>query len=162
MIQLENGKTKLYQWDLNQRLILNIEVGTQVHFASNRDNVDHALVVLSYIEEDVVYADIPNVMLQAAGIINVYIYPVDGDEGHTQHHFKIRVVEREKPANYIYTETETESGGIPTHDQLKNRDKPEQHPMSAITGLVDELQEKIEDVPTLSNMEIEAILNNFV
>lgn len=107
MIQLENGKNKLYQWDINQRLVVKVEAGTQIHFASDRDNETCALVVKSYIENGVVYADIPNIMLQIAGIINVYIYPTDGVRGYTKHHFKFRVVEREKPADYVYTETET-------------------------------------------------------
>ena len=107
MIQLENGKNKLYQWDLNQRLIVDVEAGVQVHFASDRDDEDKALPVVAYSEDELVYANIPNIMLQTPGIINVYIYPTDGVTGYTKQHFKFRVVEREKPTDYVYTETET-------------------------------------------------------
>ena len=107
MIQLENGKNKLYQWDLNQRLIVDVEAGVQVHFASDRDDEDKALPVVAYSEDELVYANIPNIMLQTPGIINVYIYPTDGVTGYTKQHFKLRVVEREKPTDYVYTETET-------------------------------------------------------
>lgn len=48
------------------------------------------------------------------------------------------------------------------HSQLKNLDADNQHPIKAIKGLRTELDEKIEDIPTLSNLEIEKLINSFV
>lgn len=41
------------------------------------------------------------------------------------------------------------------HRELSHRDKPDQHPMSAITGLEDALDEV--DTDTISNTEIDAL-----
>lgn len=48
------------------------------------------------------------------------------------------------------------------HSKLKNLDVIDQHPIKAIKGLTTELNEKIEEIPTLSNREIENIINSFV
>lgn len=48
------------------------------------------------------------------------------------------------------------------HSKLKNLDVIDQHPIKAIKGLTAELNEKIEEIPTLSNREIENIINSFV
>ena len=55
-------------------------------------------------------------------------------------------------------------GGAKYHEELMNRDAPDQHPISAITGLVTELDSKLESdtVPTLSNTDIENLLKGFV
>lgn len=45
------------------------------------------------------------------------------------------------------------------HDKLINRDKPDQHPMSAITGLNQTMGTKM-DNKFLTNLEIQAILDS--
>ena len=54
---------------------------------------------------------------------------------------------------------------VPTtadHAVLFNRDKPDQHPIEAITGLPDALDGKQEQMDALSNTEIEQLLGRFV
>ena len=46
------------------------------------------------------------------------------------------------------------AGGTSDHRELSNRDAPDQHPMSAITGLPNSLP------ASLTNMDILAILNS--
>lgn len=48
--------------------------------------------------------------------------------------------------------------GTSDHTQLTNRDVSDQHPISAITDLENELGAKLSDIPTLTNIEIEKIL----
>ena len=44
------------------------------------------------------------------------------------------------------------------HTKLLNRSSPDQHPMSAISGLEDSLGSKLNSASALTNLEIEAIL----
>lgn len=44
------------------------------------------------------------------------------------------------------------------HEKLKNRDLPDQHPIRAITNLQKELGSKLDSDGALTNVEIEAIL----
>ena len=48
------------------------------------------------------------------------------------------------------------------HSKLKNLDAENQHPIKSIKGLTTELNEKLEEIPTLSNLDIENIINSFV
>lgn len=48
------------------------------------------------------------------------------------------------------------------HNKLNNRDLPDQHPITAIAGLEQELSGKLENIPAMTNMEIENILKGFV
>ena len=55
-----------YQWDLDRRIELpNVAVGTEVHFYSQDET--EGLKVLSYEKNGVVYANVPNILLQMAG-----------------------------------------------------------------------------------------------
>lgn len=110
MIITEDGRKKLYQWDLNQRLpIESYPAGTQVHFA--RANAEKALVVTAIAAGDEVYAPIPNILLQTAGELYVYIYPISGDEAHTDYRETLIVIPRAKPEDYVYTEIQAMNWG---------------------------------------------------
>lgn len=94
-MKLESGRKYLWQWELNQQLIVP-EGCTQVHFANGTS--EQALVV------NVVngMANIPNILLKVAATVRCYAW--DGDEVITQ--ISLDVLPREKPSDYIYTETE--------------------------------------------------------
>lgn len=47
------------------------------------------------------------------------------------------------------------------HNKLVNRDGTDQHPIKAITGLEGKLDDKIEEIPAMSNLDIERIINSF-
>lgn len=107
MIKLEGDKLSLYQWDLNQRVILsNIAAGIEVHFSDIYNTQDDCLVVKAYEENGFVYANIPNILLQKSGIIVAYLYVNHGNKAWTEHRAEILVLARSKPADYVYTETE--------------------------------------------------------
>lgn len=98
----KNGK--LTQWDKDRRAIFENVVfsdGDEVHFSSAIDEHD-AYVVLPYEENGKIYADIPNILLQQPGIIYVYYYPLS----YTKYSSQFYVERREKPDDYVYTETE--------------------------------------------------------
>lgn len=107
MIKIEDDKPFLYQWDLNMRVeLLNIKQGTEVHFSDTYITSDNCLVAESYEQNNKVFANIPNILLQRSGIILVYLYIQDEGRAWTEFKTEIVVLPRKKPANYVYTETE--------------------------------------------------------
>ena len=89
---------RLTQWDLDRKVIVTgYDGGAEVHFASPGD--DHGAYVVELTGGE---AAVPNILLTMAGVINVYIYPAD----RTVFAAALPVMAREKPDDYIYTETE--------------------------------------------------------
>lgn len=110
MIELEGGRRVLYQWELNKRVIIDgFLAGTKVEFSTKYDCKDSAIPVLAYEVDGHVYADVPNVLLQKDGYIHVYVNPSAADAEHMPQERDIKVVRRDKPADYEYTETPTVS-----------------------------------------------------
>ncbi len=99
MIKIAPDKEgRLVQWDQDRKVIVTgFEGGAEVHFASPGD--DHGAYVVELTDGE---AAVPNVLLTMAGVINVYVYPVD----RTVFAAALPVMAREKPDDYIYTETE--------------------------------------------------------
>ena len=107
MILLEDNRKALYQWDLNQRLILtDIEAGTEVQISDSNNTDEYCLTTKTYNENGNIYAKIPNIYLQKSGILYVYIYVYQGDKSYTKYYTEIIVLPRKKPSDYVYTETE--------------------------------------------------------
>lgn len=105
MIELENNRRALYQWELNQRVQIDgFKPGTRVEFSALYDCKNSSLPVYSYEENGHVYAPVPNILLQSAGYIHVYVSPSAGDLQKPQEK-DIRVIRRDKPSDYVYTET---------------------------------------------------------
>ena len=100
-IRLERGFDHAWQWDLNHRLILDgCNSGIEVHFSSCYS--ENALVTETYADGELVFANVPNIMLTKAADISVFVY-IDDQVAHSA---LISVFERPKPEDYIYTETE--------------------------------------------------------
>lgn len=103
-IRLERGFDHAWQWDLNHRLILDgCNSGIEVHFSSCYS--EKALVTETYADGELVFANVPNIMLTKAADISVFVY-IDDQVAHSA---LISVFERPKPEDYIYTETEVKS-----------------------------------------------------
>ena len=105
MVRDELGRRRLMQWDINQRLIVDVPAGTQIHYASEAIG-DKALVTIAYEENGLIYSNIPKILLQSPGTITVYVYPIKGEEAHTKSCAILVVLPRAKPEDYVYTETE--------------------------------------------------------
>ena len=143
--QIEGGRNYLWQWDKGQRLLLSgVEAGTQVHFSSETDTEPNALVVASYADNGEVYADVPNILLQISGRIFVYIYKDSGNEGHTEVKWQIAVYPREKPEDYVYTETE-----VLSYAALEERVKALEDGGTSGVGTISTEIEKLEKRQTL-------------
>ena len=96
------SKKRLWQWDSNRQLkIITTEEVTEAHFAMAGDK--GALVVGITADEGYYVANIPNILLQKSGYMNVYIMA----NGSTVERHRFPIVKREKPSNYEYIETDT-------------------------------------------------------
>ena len=98
---LENENKKfLFQWDLDQRFIINEPEVYQAHYQIS--NKEPPLSCEVYEENGVRFVNIPNILLQKAGQFRVYAYYINS----TLDVFQFEVKPRPKPSDYIYTETE--------------------------------------------------------
>lgn len=100
MFNLEDGRSELWQWDLNRRVIVDDKSVTEVHFCNRTDNC--ALVTPVFEEGGKRMAEIPNILLQSNYPIKVFAY----DRYFTKQTITYKVNARSKPADYAYTETE--------------------------------------------------------
>ena len=96
MFKIQDGRKSFTQWDLNRKIIVEDDSITQVHFT----NLLNKNALVSEVKNHL--ADVPNVLLQDYGTILIYGY----DGNYTKYVEAFRVVRREKPEDYIYTETE--------------------------------------------------------
>ena len=97
-----NDNRYFYQWDLDRVIeIADVPLGTEVHFYSPYIEEKDGLKVYAKEENGVVVADVPNIILQYAGSFQVYVWPY-----YTVMYAEYMVIERPKPAGYIYKETE--------------------------------------------------------
>lgn len=107
MFKLIDGRAYCYQWDTGQKVTMDgLAPGMQVHFSHLSDNDPNALVVVAKEEDGIVFADVPNILLQTAGIMKIYGYITNGSAGYTKTYSPLHVAARAKPADYVYTETE--------------------------------------------------------
>lgn len=110
MFTIYDGRDHFYQWDIEQKLIVEDPTINEVHFCNRTDEC--SLVCDVYDEEGKRLVNVPNILLQTDWNINVYAYC----ENYTKHSDVFRVKKRSKPADYMYTETE-----VKTWDELEQR-----------------------------------------
>lgn len=104
-IRIRNERPYFWQWDQNQQVeITGVAGPCQVHF-TQQDSTEECLVVEPQYEGNRVIANVPNILLQTAAPITVYVYRCD-EARYTDCHIVFNVEAREKPTDYVYTETE--------------------------------------------------------
>ena len=98
MIELIGGR--LFQWDVGRQIKIHTsEPNDEIHFAHYGDA--KALVVKMVENDGCFVADIPNILMQRSGRLNVYVVRNDI----TIERYRFQIVRREKPSDYVYTET---------------------------------------------------------
>lgn len=99
----ENGRKYFYQWELNQRLIVD-EACTIVHFANGTTEKTLSCEVIKEGEGEgkVRLVNVPNILLQTPAELHAYAW----DGASVVAHTVFSLVARPKPAEYVYTETE--------------------------------------------------------
>lgn len=103
MFKIYDRRTSFYQWDLNQKLVVDSNTIKEVHFCNGTEEC--SLVCEVYDLEGLRVVDVPNVLLQSARRIYVYGYC----ENYTKVNADFAVVARTKPSDYIYTEVEVKT-----------------------------------------------------
>ena len=91
--------SKLFQWDLNRKIkIIGKEDVDEVHFSHVGD--EEALVIKPIKENNILIANIPNILLQESK--DIFVYLVSKDKTLKETFFTVG--RREKPTDYLYTE----------------------------------------------------------
>ena len=179
-VQLSNGMDHFYQWDIGQKIKIQLNVDT-IHFKVSEDR---AMVIP--VKNG--WANVPDELLQDGSKLTAWIY----NSNHTVETVSIRVTPRAKPDGYTSSPSDAvtveaivdaavtnalrqakqdgdfkgdkgdtgpqgpkgdtgpqgpqgpkgEAQGTTDHQDLKNRDAADQHPMEAITGLMEALAQK--------------------
>ena len=104
-IQLDDGRQRVYQWEIGRYIKLIGFSSCDKVFFSNPDS-DEAYVVETQTSGDVIKAQIPNELLQLDKKIKVYCNGVDANGQYVQLHTIIPLEARQKPASYVYEPTE--------------------------------------------------------
>lgn len=111
--------TDVFQWDKNRTLEiygLNFTSTPEIHFVTSSLNL--AIVKQSKIDENgVIRVEIPNILLEEAKPITVYICTYNGEEFISRYSFELKVKSRMKPADYI---EENEYRKIYSYNALEN------------------------------------------
>lgn len=93
----------LYQWDQNRQLkIESIDPALDFTIHCCHKNDTHTLVVEPIIQDNEIVVNIPNILMQESGLIQVYVV-VEED---TIYDTSFYVLPRPKPGDYVYEETE--------------------------------------------------------
>ena len=106
-IRMRDGRPFFWQWDTGRKLEVDgVDLQTeecQLHFVQQAEKPS-CLAVDVTPENGRAVAAVPNILLQTAAPIAVYVYHSTG--GYTGARGMFTVAERAKPADYAYTETE--------------------------------------------------------
>lgn len=102
-----------FQWDSDIYVMLpKAKPGDEIHFAHRKDKKS-LVVIAKELEVTVegesnylVAAQVPNILLQRAGFIQVYHYVSDARGNRTMNREELKVLEKEKPDDYIYEESQ--------------------------------------------------------
>lgn len=102
-MRLLDERTYAFQWDSNIYVVLpKANVGDEVHFAHRKDK--RSLVVIAKEIDATVVAMVPNLLLQKAGFIQIYHFITDEKGNRTVNREELKVLEKEKPDDYLYEE----------------------------------------------------------
>lgn len=137
----------LYQWDTNRELViqgLKFLSLPEIHFANGRMSKAIVKQATSY-DNDVIKVMIPNVLLETAIPIRVFICTRDGDEFVSRYSLTINVKERPKPEDYIADNDEK----IYSYNALEN----------LVNDTVINLRSELEDFKSAMHEETREIIN---
>lgn len=99
MLTLNDGRTELWQWDTGRTLAVDADC-SQVHFSNK--------VFGRSIDVDVIdgVAIIPDILLQTDKDLNVWAFVGTAENGYTKISKTFKVNRRNKPADYVFTQTD--------------------------------------------------------
>ena len=105
-MRIYGSNQSLFQWEQGRRITSEkFSVGDEVHFANAASQTALVVEVKALDNGDLV-ADVPNILLQSALPLFVYWIKKDSESCCCADAETFWVTRREKPSDYIYTETE--------------------------------------------------------
>jgi len=140
----------LFQWDTHVRLDiygLSLAHAPEIHFS--KSGMTEAIVKQSEMTRDgIISVEVPDIVLQTASALNVYICGYDGEEFRSWYSLVLKVQGRIKPADYIAEDDEK----IYSYNALEN----------LVNNTVVELTRANEDLHATINAENTALHNQII
>lgn len=107
-IKLENGQLYCWQWETNQRLVIDTLEGYEAEnlickMGILKDKIG-IVEVQVYEENGKIFSNIPDVLLQYEGLVEAWVQTNSEFSSATLAYWRFRVKKRERPEDYIYTE----------------------------------------------------------
>lgn len=102
MLELNDGRSELWQWDTGRKLTVDADC-SQIHFS----NKFFGRSIDVYVIDGV--AIIPDVLLQTDKDLTAWAFVGTAENGYTKISKTFKVNKRNKPADYVFTPTEQET-----------------------------------------------------
>lgn len=134
----------LYQWDVNQDLIingLNLSAAPEIHFANA--NMDRAIVRQSTLENGVVTVQIPNSLLQEPLTIKAYVGLYEGDTFKVVETIEVPIIAKARPYDYVFEDTD---GEIYSFKALESKFNTAHNELNKAKNVYDETVETIDEI----------------
>ena len=169
MLDLNDGRDELWQWDTGRTLIVDTDC-SQVHFSNK--------VFGRSIDVDVSYgvAIIPDILLQTDKDLNVWAFVGTAENGYTKISKTFKVNRRNKPADYVFTPPEQTTleqikekldylESIQDPDAIKNavddylEQNPVEVPVKSVNGQTGTVELTANDVGAISQDNLQNAIN---
>ena len=169
MLELNDGRSELWQWDTGRTLIVDADC-SQVHFSNK--------VFGRSIDVDVSYgvAIIPDILLQTDKDLNVWAFSGTAEDGYTKISKTFKVNRRNKPADYVFTPADQTTleqiqekidylESIQDPDAIKNAvndyldQNPVEAPVQSVNGKIGAVELTAKDVGAISQDDLQEATN---
>lgn len=169
MLTLNDGRSELWQWDTGRKLTVDADC-TQVHFSNK--------VFGRSIDVDVMdgVAIIPDILLQTDKELTAWAFVGISENGYTKISKSFKVNRRNKPADYVFTQTEQTTlseileriddlEAMQDPDAIKNavedylEQNPVEAPVKSVNGKSGEVELTAEDVGAISQDDLQEATN---
>ena len=169
MLDLNDGRDELWQWDTGRTLIVDADC-SQVHFSNK--------VFGRSIDVDVSYgvAIIPDILLQTDKDLNVWAFVGTAENGYTKISKTFKVNRRNKPADYVFTppdqtsleeikervshlESMQDPGAIKNAVEDYLERNPVEAPVQSVNGQIGKVELTAKDVGAISQYDLQAATN---
>ena len=143
MLDLNDGRDELWQWDTGRTLIVDADC-SQVHFSNKVFGRSIDVNVADGV------AIIPDVLLQTDNDLNVWAFSGTAENGYTKISKTFKINRRNKPADYVFTTVEQT-----TINQLKSD-------LANLENLLIQIQDKLNQGTVVDNITVNEINNMIV
>ena len=138
MLELNDGRSELWQWDTGRTLIVDTDC-SQVHFSNKVFGRSIDVNVADGV------AIIPDVLLQTEKDLNVWAFSGTAENGYTKISKTFKVNRRNKPADYVFTPVEQT-----TINQLKSD-------LANLENLLIQIQDKLNQGTVVDHITVNEI-----